>query len=249
MDKITIKHYLNKKLKPFIYKGSMGYPVYVRVSFGRTNYRFKSQWITQEWSEMDFNANSDIKALVKYEADIINDILTTVNNKDEINLKVIVGNYLTSIPDYYIGYVIGKDTIFDQVIKFIYTKTGLSKFNINPYVHTEQSSKGWLELIEKNAFSGETKDLMIYYLMLLEFSEKNYRRKKDWNFILEVGQIFNLYEWKRKNGKEKFLKYAAKRDMLPSHKLDEMTQSVEDKLTAAYMSDFFENKSERISIY
>lgn len=42
MGKITVKHYLNKQLKPKKVGSNLYYPLYVQVIANRTNYRFKS---------------------------------------------------------------------------------------------------------------------------------------------------------------------------------------------------------------
>jgi hypothetical protein len=54
MRKITIKHYLNKRLSRSVRNGIVEYHVYVRVSYGRKNERIKSDWIVHPCSEYDF---------------------------------------------------------------------------------------------------------------------------------------------------------------------------------------------------
>lgn len=44
MGKITVKHYLNKQIKPKIENKREAYPLYVQVIANQTNYRFKSDF-------------------------------------------------------------------------------------------------------------------------------------------------------------------------------------------------------------
>ena len=234
MENTIVKHYLNKKLRPKVIKNELTYPVYVRVSCGRKNDRFKSQWIIHTCSEHDFYNNKEIIDLINYETYIISDILSMVNNIEKISIKVLLRHSMDSLTCGFIDSFCGIDTVKDEIISFLSKKTGLSKSILNPYFRIELPAFNWVELIEKEVFSKKIKELISYFVMLLEFEEIYFKRTKEWNFIMEVGEVFNYYQWKDKNGKELFLKYAESRKLLPFQNTLKITSIYDKKLDEDY---------------
>lgn len=79
MGKITIKHYLNKSVKPRIEGNKELYPLYVQVIANRTNYRFKSNF--------PFNDG------YLRESDLVTDFVISSNEAESKKLEIII-NYL-----------------------------------------------------------------------------------------------------------------------------------------------------------
>lgn len=89
MSKITVKHFLNKDLKPQINNGSIEYPVYVQVIYNRNNYKFKSENIWFEYlSDDKINAELMQSILKSERLNIIRTIeLLEKYNINEISSK------------------------------------------------------------------------------------------------------------------------------------------------------------------
>ena len=85
MLKVSVKHYINKKLKYSmgvgIYEGEPAYPVYIRISYGRKNQRIKSLWIHHDVTEKEFEKDERVKRIIKYESDIIEYIFSNQLNQ------------------------------------------------------------------------------------------------------------------------------------------------------------------------
>ena len=73
MENYIITHYLNKKLKPIIQNGVEKYPVYVRVSYGRSNDRIRSEKIKSYCTEYELLNNKEIIKLKNKEIKEINE--------------------------------------------------------------------------------------------------------------------------------------------------------------------------------
>lgn len=55
MGKITVKHYLNTNLKPYIINGDKYYSMYVLITVNRQNTKIKSNKFNEYYTENDFN--------------------------------------------------------------------------------------------------------------------------------------------------------------------------------------------------
>lgn len=86
MSKITVKHYLNKDLKPQIINGISEFPVYVQVIYNRNNYKFKSENDWFEYLSDEKLSTELIKQLLNAE---INRIIHTIELLEKNNLKEI----------------------------------------------------------------------------------------------------------------------------------------------------------------
>jgi hypothetical protein len=229
IDNIKITHYLNKRLKATQRYGVLEYPVYIRVSYGRKNERVKSDWIVHPCSEFDFEDDKYILELNQYENEIIKYILKG-HDDEYFNLSARLGHSQAYLTEIFLGYMFDKYEIKDQIIAFISEKTNISKSILNPYVKDELSSKEWKELYSKEIFNNNTKEKIVYLSMLLEFKEKNYPPLPDEVFGYRAGCIFVFHEWKNKNKKAEFLKFAEKKNILKKDRLIELTNIFEDNI-------------------
>lgn len=81
MGKITVKHYLNTNLKPYIIKGENYYSIYVMVVINRKNTKVKSISFEELYTENDFeeiqNENND---MIKQEIAVIENVCLLTQN-------------------------------------------------------------------------------------------------------------------------------------------------------------------------
>lgn len=231
MDTVNVKitHYLNKRLKPTLIKNVLEYPVYVRVSYGRNNDRIKSDWFVHPCSEYDFENDKHILELKQYESEIISDILKNSDDK-HFYLSARLGHSKNHITEIFLGYMFDKYEIIEQITSFVSEKTKISKTILNPYFRTELDANEWKELYEKDIFTTETKEKVMYLSMLLEFEEKHYPPLPDNVFGYRAGCIFVFHEWKNKNKKVEFMQFAEKKNVLQKNKLVEITKKFEYNL-------------------
>ena len=230
MAKITVSHYLNKKLKPTkgvgYYEGELAYPVYIRVSYERTNQRIKSKWIHFDVTEREFETDKRIQEVKAYETEIINDIFQCQNttNFDDISAKLKF--YLDSLIELYIKLTLPKKDITEYILCFICLKTGLNKHVLNPYISykdiIDYSHTDWYELLNKDIFPDPLKNKIIYLALLKEFESVYYEKDAE---DYEVGNILNYHEWKNKGAKKNFLHFAAEKNLLDSSILIEITDA------------------------
>lgn len=222
MVKITIKHYLNTKLKPHLIMGVLKYPVYVRVTYGRKNSRFTSQWINYPISEKEFETNKTILDLVEYETQIINEILTNGKNPENANLISRLRYSTEPVSECFLGWTFDPKEAKEQILSFIIKKTELNEAVINPFVRVDYiDSVGWIDLVEKEVFNDETKQKALFLALLLDFEQEYYPvTSKEY----EANGIWNFYEWRKNNGKNRFLEYAKKRKLMS---IDEVEKIIE----------------------
>ena len=89
MGKITVKHYLNTNLKPYIINGAAYYSIYALVTANRQNTKVKSKVFNEYYSESDFaeissGTNKEDISLLLNEAKTIEVIVSVLISK--INL-------------------------------------------------------------------------------------------------------------------------------------------------------------------
>ncbi len=105
MGKITVKHYLNTNLKPYIINGDRYFSIYALVTANRQNTKVKSKAFNEYYTENDFAeiTNSDNKECIKIienEAIIITNVanmLITEFNDFDTTLFAAIYNYYQSI--------------------------------------------------------------------------------------------------------------------------------------------------------
>lgn len=228
MIKVTVTHYLNKKLKPThgvgIYAGEPAYPVYIRISFGRKNQRIKSKWINFDATEKEFEIDNRIQEIKAYEAAVISDIFRH-QDRDDFDIGTKLTLYLEDIIEHYIGWIIQKDEITTCITDFICSKTGLNKHVLNPYVSyksiVDYSHEDWYELLDKNVFPEVLKNKILYLAILNEFKSINY---KDEALEYEVGKILNYHEWKNRGAQSAFICFAENKKVIEHSVINEITE-------------------------
>lgn len=236
MGKITVKHYLNKRLRPSFINGVFEYPVYLRVSYGRKNERVKSDWIVHTCSEHDFHNDIHIIELKQYESEIVSDIVKQAGDK-EFNLSARLSHSKNNISDIFLGYMFDKHEIKNQIIDYVSIKADISKSILNPYFNTELHYYQWTELYEKEIFNDKTKEKIIYLSMLLEFEEINYPLLGDNVFGYRAGCIFVFHEWENRNKETDFIRFAESKNILSLKQLKEITKKFNSMLLLNNMFD------------
>ena len=230
MLKVSVKHYINKKLKYSmgvgIYEGEPAYPVYIRISYGRKNQRIKSLWIHHDVTEKEFEKDERVKRIIKYESDIIEYIFSNQLN-DEFDIKSKFAMYLDDILNSYIGWVINIKEVINEMISYISIKSGIDPHMLNPFLTNTYLSEyytysDWYELSQKNIFTDDIQSKIIYLSILMEFISINY---KDDGEEYEVGAVLNYYEWKKKDGEANFLSFAYNKGLLDKNRINEITKT------------------------
>lgn len=243
MSKITISHYLNKRLKCSHIDDAPAYPVYIRVTYKRNNIRIKSRWINWDVTESDFATDPIIDQIRTYETNVIE----TICNKYDISslsLSLLFGSFLQSISSYYLSVIIDVREIVKQIITYISKQTGLSEKIFSPYVNSNRlddsySYKEWYELASAEILPEDIKMKVTYLAMLCEFEyffipkcdnpQISYCYKK-MNQLYHL-DTFNYFEWKNNNGKELFIDYAKSKGLLEDSLLEKITKKIDQDMT------------------
>ncbi len=154
MSKITVKHYLNTNLKPYIINGEKYYSIYVLVTANRQNTKVKSRAFNEYYSEKDFAeiVSIDNDLIVSETETIINiaELLILETESFDTTLFSAVYNYYQSI------YIFDLD--IEQPLKYyknitkkqanLFNKNnnklglGIDAFFIEPFSMNENQSKG-----------------------------------------------------------------------------------------------------------
>lgn len=81
MGKITVKHYLNVNLKPYVVKGESYYSIYIMVVVNRKNTKIKSVSFEELYTEKDFeDIQNEDNDLLKQEVRVIENICTQIQD-------------------------------------------------------------------------------------------------------------------------------------------------------------------------
>jgi len=232
MENYIITHYLNKKLKPIIQNGVEKYPVYVRVSYGRSNDRIRSEKIKSYCTEYELLNNKEIIKLKNKEIKEINEVLNSNIDWIKSGLGNILKWYKTEIIDCYIEFMINEKEIKNKIIDFINERTGFKTKIVNPYIRIKQYEfEEWIELINNDLFDKFEKCKIIYLAYLLKFEN---------DFYINEKQIrFDFREWKGNNIKEKFIYYLEKLQIIDKNEILEITKEFENQMIEyKILSDF-----------
>jgi len=157
MGKITVKHFLNTNLKPYLINGEQYFSIYALVTANRQNTKVKSKVFNEYYTESDFNeivnpkSKEDYKLIQDEEKTIINIASQTldISNGFDTSLFAAIYNYYESIFIFDIDIQIfkvksdEKETIIDLYEK---TKNNLgidiSQLFIKEFSLKENNSKG-----------------------------------------------------------------------------------------------------------
>lgn len=98
MGKITVKHYLNTNLKPYIIDGDKYYKIYVLIRADTQNTKIKSDVSTNEYTEIEFtklieNKESELNRSIKEETKIIEFIVNKMNEDNKVFTSALFTEY------------------------------------------------------------------------------------------------------------------------------------------------------------
>jgi len=134
MGKITINHFINTNLKPYIINGERYYSIYLLISANRQNTKVKSKVFNEYYKESDFkeiinSKNEETSALINNEVETIINVTNMLIDE--------VGAF---DPTLFAGVYSYLDTIFIGELELDYTKK--SKLNL----YTKNKNKLNIEL-------------------------------------------------------------------------------------------------------
>ena len=232
MAKITVKHYLNSRLKPLLVGEVVKYPVYVSANYKGHDHKFKSIWIKNRLSETEFQDNKTIKELIEYEKNIINEIVIFEREAVNIDFNSHLLHSTFSITNLFLRGVLIVEMI-EQLLEFIEEKTKLDLEFINLNINWN-NLKFWVNSMNSEIYKPETQTKIRYYFMLLMFEDNYYTPTE--NNVLTAGSVLNFYEWKKNGAREKFIKFATEKDFSSNSDLISLTQ-IHDNLINKWIID------------
>lgn len=94
MGKITVKHFLNTNLKPYIINGDKYYSIYLLVTSNRQNTKVKSYTYNEYYSEKDFEEITNTSN--KSDFELIQEEIQTVTKIVDIQIDIL-GSFDTSL--------------------------------------------------------------------------------------------------------------------------------------------------------
>jgi len=229
MGKITVKHYLNTRLRPIEINKELTFPVYIRVSFGRRNARISSRWIPHSQSERAMESDKTIIDLMNYESGAIEKGLELLGYNEKIQVHSLLRIMLHDLLEYCIDGHFEKDRVVEQFVMFIQEKTKLSKSILSRFFKfKEWHFEEIYELTNNEIFDYSLNIRMIYYGMLLEFESIYYHEDTQLGF--KVGCLLTFYDWIYRNGKDDFIKFAKNKQLIPISDILSLTDELTEKM-------------------
>lgn len=203
-SKITIQHYLNDKLKADRFSEKKIYPVYVRVSFLRKNFRFRSVLLRDYYSDLDFDIIKN-KKIMEYEKEIITFAIRENEDIEDLSSYLYFLKY--DVIHILKLYILSKDSfsnsnfyelLTDEIKKFIVEKTKINIDALSCFVKIDRDiDNSFFTLFDESIIKNEDlKKAVLFIKLLLEFAKTEY-----------INNSLNCYEWKYKTGKINFLKF------------------------------------------
>lgn len=186
MGKITIKHYLNKAIKPRIEGNKELYPLYIQVIANRTNYRFKSNfpfydgYLRESDFTQDFVVNSieheknEIEKIVNYfiESDKSELITATYIKKCSENLWNVLNENFgvlfekeSAILDYNFPSALINRNYYDINEILIFTESEVDRKFSEEY----ESCKMGVDAVYRGVLDTEFKELGLLNLTVFDF--------------------------------------------------------------------------------
>ena len=228
MGKITVSHYLNKRLKPRTINGLDIYPVYIRVTYGRKNHKIKSVWIVHELSDFEFSNDLKISKLKDYESKLILNILANGTNIENINISSRLINTQNQVSECFMGWTIDPKEIEHGLKLYVSIKTGLSIEIFEMYLKSKELYyKYYIELANAKIYSEKMTKNIIYFALLLNFESIFFPDNQP---EFTPGQICNFYEWEELKAKQRFLEFAKNENLLTNEELINITEIFDSHL-------------------
>lgn len=135
MGKITVKHYLNTNLKPYVVKGEEYYSIYIMVVVNRKNTKVKSISFEELYTEKDFEEiQNEDSILLKEEVAVIEKICTFIQEIFGDFDASIFSSYYSMLNDLFIDAIDfeGKPTQYN--FSFWTVELNRMKLNIESFV-------------------------------------------------------------------------------------------------------------------
>lgn len=229
-NKITIKHYLNKKLSPYgIIGNDYQYAVYFRVIYNRLSTSYKSQIQRIGYAtENEMINNIEVVNDLNYEIELINFIIEySISNLQ--NLFSVKGiSELVFITNKPLKYLFFEDLCLtenqkDKLKIYISKKTNftidlIEDFLVNSMVEIH-SKENIIQLFREGIIDIEKKNIIEFYSILVDFEELIYKEKEYFGCKWGASNNLNFYEWKMKNKKNEFIEYVNKNNLIDENNL------------------------------
>lgn len=170
--KITVKHYLNTNLKPYIIDNEKYYKIYVLIRANTQNTKVKSEISNNEYTENEFNnlisdKSSEINKYIKIETEIINNIVTKIHTDN----KRFTSKLYTEYSKKY------KITIGELIMEINYEKSKKEKYKSFEQLYEE--------LIKEDSKTDEQKKQEILNSKYVSIGS---------NYIQITNDLINIYE-------------------------------------------------------
>ncbi|MFT4073019.1 MAG: hypothetical protein QM654_13980 [Dysgonamonadaceae bacterium] len=234
MKKITVKHYLNKRLKSS--------PIYVRVIYDRKDTNFPSEIVSDlHVSEDDFLNNSKLQQEMQYEKEIVASIIRfyigIYNDRfslSKINISSLIHDWKRGLSliyeDLYISNKQSRASIRKPILKLIANKLdieediidGLVGYNIDTDVLSKISNRLAI-------YSEDISNRFIIFQLLEEFENINYGDMADRSFY-GANNTFNYFEWAERKVIDNFTEFAISKKILSDTYLKEHIHEFDIKL-------------------
>lgn len=252
MKKLTVKHYLNKKLKP---DNDGSYPIYVRVIYNRQNTNFKSEIVRLVFAnENQFENNKEIIRDREYECELISSIVNfgvdLIGDKFSITrIFNLISYWKDPLTDSFEDIFLKKKDLSDQLVKFFKGQLKIKQDSIKEIIGLPDLTIEVLHDLAINEVFTTDITKHIYYLSILnEFSINNYG-DDPWRYGSD--NTFNFYEWSDKNIMQKFKTFAYNSELLDNNTINEITENFNKELISMlkgiieFNQDFYIAKSLR----
>lgn len=229
MKKLTVKHYLNKKLKPI---DDNKFAIYVRVIYNRNNTNFPSE-ISRltHLNDIQFSNDKDVLRDKEYEIELINSIVDfgVTHHKDDFtisNINSLIRYWKDSISDLFFDFALGEKDIRPKIVDYFSSLTTFDISAIDDLISRGDLNISTLLLLaNNNVFDKKIHNYILYVDMLSKFEVEKFGQDQ-WRYGAD--NTFNFYEWENRNLREKFKSFALKTSKLDKKDIDIITNEFDD---------------------
>jgi len=203
-SKITVKHFLNKRLKPKLIDNKEKYPLYVQIIFQTKTTQIKSQAFKDIGIETSFLTDLELNAndyfLIKERENIESIILKFEQKSKEINFSV--------FSEIYKKYTVLMSELIEKYLYNLFLKEAKEKKNSLPFVFINSSYETvYNTLISLNSeidynFSELYRNSKLAYEIFTSYIKDNK--------LCESVLNMQFIDWEFGNGKELFIEFGKK---------------------------------------
>lgn len=198
MGKITVKHYLNTNLKPYIVNGEQYYSIYALVTADRKNTKVKSNTFNEYYTANDFseitnNENIEDYNLIKNEeAAIINivNLVTEIFKNFDTTLFAAIFNFYQNI--FLLDLYLLSDILFEPDNN----KLGLNLFNFWNMEFSQNESEKGLSLF--SFYSAKGQDELDKYLKNSNIAPNEIHTINKFIFHLSLEKLIWIFKGSKK---------------------------------------------------